>query len=271
VRRTFAGFALVHSGWNAELSSLTSNKPIKPVVQQPDTSAITRRVAVADMLRGAALMLLALGCVLLCFHKQARFFVPSQALLVTATHVLGGIGAVGLLAAEGMNVFFLKKYGFPASWYWVVTATLVVFLLGGVLLFPEILFSPPSFLMVLPVAGSVFLAGWLAGFLLQDRLLLPPSSYAAYMRRKHDFRKVMLVFGRYPLVFFLAMLIFTTLLAWMTAFSAGYRWHDFDPGNPYGGLPCGFGYNLARVYLTWICILGLLYPLCKWLGRWSAS
>jgi hypothetical protein len=87
------------------------------------------------------------------------------------------------------------------------------------------------------------------------------------MRRKHDFRKVMLVFGRYPLAFFLVMLVFTVLLAWITAFSAGYRWHDFNAGNVYGGLPRGFGYNLARVYLTWICILGLLYPFCKWLGR----
>lgn len=215
------------------------------------------------MLRGAALMLLALGYVLLCFHKQS----PSPDSRLLLTRMLAAVGVSGLVAVEGMNLFFLTKYHFRRSHYAVVPATLAVFLAGGVLAFPEILFSAALPAMVPGAVGAGFGLGWLAGFFLQGRLLLAPGAYAVYMQRRHDFRKVMLVFGRFPLVFFMAMLVFTQLLAWITAFSAGYGWHDFDFANGHGGLPQGFGYNLARVWLTWFCILGVLYPLCKWFGR----
>lgn len=219
------------------------------------------------MLRGAALMLLALGYVLLCFHTQARFVNSGYLFVLALTRALAAVGFLGLMVAEGMNVFLLKKHHFPVGHYAILPATFGVFLTGGVLVFPEILFSPGLPAVVLVVGGFAFLSGWLAGFALQGRLLLAPDAYMAYMRRKHDFRKVMLVFGRFPVVFFLAMLVCTQLLAWVTAFSAGYRWHDFDLANGRGGLPRGFGYNLARVWLTWFCILGVLYPFCKWFGR----
>jgi len=32
-----------------------------------------------------------------------------------------------------------------------------------------------------------------------------------------------------------------------------------------------FGFSLAIVYLIWICIVMMLYPLCKWFDRYKRS
>jgi hypothetical protein len=38
-------------------------------------------------------------------------------------------------------------------------------------------------------------------------------------------------------------------------------------GGPMDAYPQGYGYPLAVVYLIWIAVVCLLYPVCLWFGR----
>lgn len=242
---------------------------METTLKPKEATALLRRLAVVDMLRGVALMLLSLGCVLLWFHREARFpGLPSGAGL-WATRMIAETGAWSLILVMGMNAFFLKKYHFSADRFPVLFLTFGVFMIFQTLFFANIFLDPTGKLtvhMAFPtlLLGILFGVGWFAGYALRHRMLLDAEDYAIYMRRPHDFRKVMLVFGQSPLFFFLTMLLFTQVLAWATAFSAGFRLQDFDwriSANL--GLPQSFGYNLPRVYLTWFCILAVMYPVCR--------
>lgn len=243
------------------------------VTKDSDPEVIARRIAVVDMLRGIMLIFLTLGCVLVGFHQTARLRLESPPVMVTLTHYLADLGALGMVVVMGMSLFFFRKYHFSGEKYSVFVATLVILAVYRVFFshFSEVI--SPSFSLVFWSLSFVALfgMGWMLGTLLQNRLLLDADDYATYMTRKHDFRKVMLVFGQSPLFFFSAMLFFTQLLAWLTAFSAGFRWNDIDFTAGFWGLPVAFGYQWPRVYLICFCVLGILYPLCKVYGQFKAS
>ncbi|MCU0353242.1 MAG: hypothetical protein MUD08_05805 [Cytophagales bacterium] len=236
------------------MNDLTTTKP-------PTTEAAMRRIGVADMLRGACLMLLTLGCVLLWFHDTARFRQPVTSMVVV-TRLLAQVGVFGLLAAAGMGMYYLRTRRSRAEQWSLAVLTLSVFLLYQTLhpaIWPARTW-PVWWVLVSVVLGML---GWIAAGVFRDRLLLNDEAYKTFMGRKYDFRKVMLVFGQSPLFFFGAMLGAVQLLAWLTAFSAGFRWFQIDFAGGYLGLPRDFGYRLPRVYLTCFCILAVLYPLCK--------
>ncbi|MDJ1506734.1 hypothetical protein [Xanthocytophaga agilis] len=238
-----------------------------------DNETIARRIAVVDMLRGIALILLTLGCILVWFHESARFSQNQTiSVAVTITRYLAEAGALALIFVLGMSIFFFKKYHFSIEKYNVAIASFIILALYS------ILFSAPLFTFLVQFSFWFWVVillvllclGWSAGYLFQNYLLLDAEKYMVYMNRKHDFRKVMLVFGQAPLFFFITMLFFVQVLSWLTVLSAGFTWTDVHLLAGYTGLPNDFGYTLPRVYLVGFCLLALLYPLCKAYGHFKA-
>ncbi len=252
--------------------STTMNTP-PTLVKSHDPEIIARRIAVVDMLRGIALILLTLGCVLIGFHASSRLQSIPASPMVTFTQYLADAGSLGLILVMGMSFFFFRKYHFSGEKYSLFVVSLLILITYRLFFSASILIISPVITLV--VWGSVFAGafglGWLLGMLFQNRLLLESEDYAIYMARKHDFRKVMLVFGQSPLFFFVIMLVFVQLLAWITAFSAGYQWHEIDFTNGLWGLPHEFGYQWPRVYLTCFCVLGILYPVCKFYSTFKST
>jgi uncharacterized membrane protein len=83
-----------------------------------------------------------------------------------------------------------------------------------------------------------------------------------------------IVFGRAPLFYFVLHLyvihVFLVLASWLR-YGAAANSFIFNPTPSMGGpaqlFPANFGWSLTTVYLLWIVLLALLYPLCRWFAR----
>ncbi|MCU1258737.1 MAG: hypothetical protein JWO80_1622 [Bryobacterales bacterium] len=84
----------------------------------------------------------------------------------------------------------------------------------------------------------------------------------------------LIVFGRVPLFYFIVHLYVIHLLAiplaWLRYGNAAFL---LNPLPSMGGsrelYPTNYGYELWVVYVLWIAIVGLLYPLCLWYARFK--
>ena len=93
--------------------------------------------------------------------------------------------------------------------------------------------------------------------------------------------RVVSVYGRVPLFYYLLHIYVIHLLAMLAAeFTAGYSWRDWIlTRNPWETGFKGYGFSLAMTWLIWICLVAALYPSCKCYdsykqrhkGRWWLS
>jgi len=74
--------------------------------------------------------------------------------------------------------------------------------------------------------------------------------------------------GRVPLFYYILHLYFIHLGILLVFFLHGGKLSDINYDmNPFNGMPPNYGFGLPWVYVAWITIVVLLYPLCKWYGK----
>ena len=78
------------------------------------------------------------------------------------------------------------------------------------------------------------------------------------------FGKAIIHIGRVPMFFYLAHIYLIHTLALFAAKFSGYNWNDMISQKPLIPVINGYGFPLAIVYLIWLIVILLLYPLCKW-------
>jgi uncharacterized membrane protein len=155
-----------------------------------------------------------------------------------------GLGmTVAFLLIRGINI-----YGDPTRWSHQATPVLTV------LSFLRCTKYPPSLDFLLMTLGPALLL--LAAF---ERFTLSKTS-------------PLTVFGRVPLFYFLVHFFVAHLLTIPLALLRyGHAAFLLNPLPSIGGAPDsyppGFGYSLPAVYLIWIAVVALMYPLCLWFAR----
>jgi len=88
-----------------------------------------------------------------------------------------------------------------------------------------------------------------------------------------SFSKVhpLIVFGRVPLFYFLGHLFaihgLAVLFALVRYGNAGFLFHPLPSSGGSVTYPQGYGYELWVVYLVWLLVVLLMYPLCLWFAR----
>ena len=90
----------------------------------------------------------------------------------------------------------------------------------------------------------------------------------------NGFSRFISVYGRVPLFYYLLHIFLIHLIAMLAAVLTGYHWTVMTGFNSWiSGIPGlrGYGFGLGVVYLIWISIVLLLYPLCKWYDRYKSS
>lgn len=88
---------------------------------------------------------------------------------------------------------------------------------------------------------------------------------------KNRFTEILAVFGRVPLFYFIIHLYIIHSLMFIILLIQGFSWSDFVFGLFKNGRPAtGGGVGLLAIYLLWIGVVALLYPLCKWYGNYKA-
>lgn len=138
----------------------------------------------------------------------------------------------------------INGYGDPAPWS--VQASAV----NTVLSFINVSKYPPSLMYVLVTLGVSMLL-----FLALDRLVGP-------------LQKVLLAFGRTPLFTYVLHIYVAHTVALLLGLLGGKPlgyYFDFLAG--FNGMAQGYGYDLHVVYLTWLAVLLMLYPLSSWFAR----
>jgi uncharacterized membrane protein len=85
------------------------------------------------------------------------------------------------------------------------------------------------------------------------------------------FTRVMTVYGKVPMFYYILHWYLVHLAMIGMGLLQGFSLADFKPGILNFGRPPGAGLPLEQVYLVWLGLVILLYPLCKWYGRYKAN
>jgi uncharacterized membrane protein len=165
-----------------------------------------------------------------------------------------------VIATIGMTLIVLfvllriiNVYGDPSPWSYQESA------LFTTLSFLRTTKYPPSLDFILMTLGPAFLA-------------------LAYLEwRRPGANHPLVVIGRVPLFYFVvhfwAIHLLSSFMAWLRYGNASFAFL-FSPlpsmGGPRELFPPDFGYPLWVVYVVWIGIVLLLYPLCRWFADLKA-
>jgi uncharacterized membrane protein len=154
---------------------------------------------------------------------------------------------IGLFCLLGFVVLrFINVYGDPAVWSQQKNAVFTL------LSFVNVTKYPPSLLYDLLFLGMMFL------FLAFAEKL--PSRL----------RNVLEAYGRVPMFYYLLHLYFIRIAVFIMVFAQGFSWSDLRFGPFQFGRPeKASGIGLGGVYLVWIAVVALLYPLCRWYGKYK--
>jgi len=89
----------------------------------------------------------------------------------------------------------------------------------------------------------------------------------------NSFTRKIALFGRVPFFYYLLHIYVIHILAVFIAHFSGYAWSAMILNDRVNRMPSlkGYGYSLLTVYVIWIGLVLLLYPLCKWYDRYKRA
>jgi len=155
-----------------------------------------------------------------------------------------GLASLGLF----LLLRFINLYGDPDHWSVQKNTSFTI------LSFLNVGKYPPSLLFSLVTLGVLFL------------ILSVAES------KDNKATRVLLVYGRTPLFYFIVHLYLIHLILLVIAFLQGFSPRDLNFAPFQFGRPAtGFGLPLAGVYAVWLGVVITLYPLCRWYGRYKAA
>jgi len=97
----------------------------------------------------------------------------------------------------------------------------------------------------------------------------PASILCAFADRLPEaVKQPLIVFGRVPFAFYVAHLYLIHALSVGLGVIQGFEAHQFLTGMRF--FPKGYGIGLPGVYVVWLLVIVLLYPLCKWMAAVKA-
>ncbi|TDX00856.1 DUF1624 domain-containing protein [Dinghuibacter silviterrae] len=150
-----------------------------------------------------------------------------------------GVAALALFAL----LRWINRYGDPFPW----TAD------HAFLSFMNVTKNPPSLLYTLVTLGIMF-------------LLL-----AAAEGRDNRFTRFLEVYGRVPMYYYLWHIFLIHTAMFIMDFALGFGPKDLVFGPFLFGNPPGAGISLGGVYLVWIAVVAVAYPICVRWGRYKAA
>lgn len=143
---------------------------------------------------------------------------------------------------------FINIYGDPLRWTTQKNS------LFSFLSFINVTKYPPSLLFDLSTLGITFLI----------------LSFAEGISGR--LANIITVYGNVPLFYFIVHLYIIHILMFVMLFAQGFTTKDFQFGLVQFGRPAApNGIGLGAIYLVWIALVVLLYPVCKWYGKYKAE
>ncbi|MFS8082556.1 MAG: hypothetical protein ACMG51_03820 [Ginsengibacter sp.] len=92
---------------------------------------------------------------------------------------------------------------------------------------------------------------------------------SAVENMQNKFASITSVYGKVPLFYFLIHWYIIHPLMFIMVFMQGYKSTDLAFGFNFGRPKVGGGIQLWAIYIVWIGVVLLLYPICKWYGKYK--
>jgi uncharacterized membrane protein len=161
--------------------------------------------------------------------------------------LFAAIGSVALVLFVALR--YLNAYGDPVKWASQKNAVFTF------LSFMNVTKYPPSLQFCLVTLGVMF-------------LMLAAAEGATGRAAK-----IVSVYGKVPLFYFLSHFLFIHLITLAMLLLQGFSLPEMDFVSGTFGRPKGVssGVSLAAVYCTWVAVVALLYFPCRWFGRYKSE
>ncbi len=141
---------------------------------------------------------------------------------------------------------FVNVYGDPAPWSAQKNAGYTI------MSFLNVSKYPPSLLFTLSTLGVLLII------------------LAFLQERDNAFTRILLNYGQVPLFYFILHLYLIHGLLLIVVLLKGYHLADLPFGAFQFGRPAGAGLSLGWVYLVWVVVVVVLYPVCRWYRKYKA-
>ncbi|RYD82703.1 MAG: DUF1624 domain-containing protein [Sphingobacteriales bacterium] len=143
---------------------------------------------------------------------------------------------------------FINLYSDPAPWHNQNDGLFTLFS------FINVTKYPPSLQFILLFLGIAFL------------LLRCANALPSFLKN------ILLVYGKVPMFYYLLHFYIIRLATFIMVFAQGFSYSDLLFGPFQMGRPAsGSGIGIVAVAGVWILIVALLYPLCKWYGKYKSN
>jgi uncharacterized membrane protein len=94
---------------------------------------------------------------------------------------------------------------------------------------------------------------------------------AAVEGMQNKFTDIATVYGKVPLFYFVIHWFIIHPLMFAMVFLQGFKQSQLLFGFNFGRPKDGSGLNLWGIYITWIFVVAILYPVCKWYGKYKEN
>lgn len=142
---------------------------------------------------------------------------------------------------------FINIYGDPVVWNSQKDN------LFTVMSFLNVTKYPPSLLFCLLTFGVMFLV------------------FSILEGVQNKLTDILSVYGKVPLFYFIVHWYIIHIMMFVMVFSQGFKPSDLVFGFNFGRPKAGSGVELWTIYILWISVVLIMYPLCKWYGRYKAN
>jgi uncharacterized membrane protein len=182
-----------------------------------------------------------LGIMLIGFGAGSFFQLPGEK--QRPLFFKGGLAAIALFVLLRV----LNIYGDPSPWAIQKSP------LYTVLSFINLAKYPPSLLFCLLFLGIMFLI------------------LSLVQGVENKWTDIVSVYGKVPLFYFLVHWYIIHPFVLIMVLLQGYKTSDMVFGSNFGRPKTGSGLQLWAVYLIWMSLVILMYPLCKWYGKYKTN
>lgn len=178
--------------------------------------------------------------IMLVGYSAARLFQSEEKLRNSRLIRIGGALVIGFFLLRALDI-----YGDPHAWHFDPNN-----LTGSVMSFFAVTKYPPSLLYTLMTLG-------------------PAAIVCAYADRlPGTIKHVLLQYGRVPFAFYVVHFYLIHSLVVLLGVAEGFQAQQMF--THYRFYPKGYGVGLGGVYLFWILVVVLLYPLCRYVNAVKA-
>jgi uncharacterized membrane protein len=210
-------------------------------------------------------------------HERKRFtiaghFVNTGYPVVPWLSIMALGYCFGTLYKKGMDASLRKKYLLSIG----IMAILLFLLLRGINKYGDIAPWSVQKSFILTICSFLNVTKYPPS-LMYSLMTLGPSIILLALLEKplKSFGNMVIRIGRVPLFFYILHLYLIHLLALFAVVLSGRPWTDMisitnlnSKDSPW---LAGYGFSLGTVYLVWLLVILILYPLCKWYDAYKTK